>query len=343
MSIRKEIRRQIKKILMEETEYDEKYGFPIVKSTKSTGEAPSEEEYGEDLGDGKSRSGTVTFEGAKEPVNDSFLIRVLWEVIAGSGKRKGYQNLMKLDGGTVGVAHFASDGLGSLYDEMGNSVVKKYFSKYNPEITTVQSLKDATSMGYSRAGKPVYCRVKGETGKDPVPGSCWADMKWWKQGMYDFLRSGESEKIQNNAWLKTHGRPARDKALEYSKKDHPEWETRRGVAIACCLVNSGDVPLLNRYSKNGSRSPNETMEAYSKNRTEIIKNEKTGTETTKIKDIRARFIILNKLFPDPNFKPTLYSSHYKRSVGDLSGRGYFNQYKPPVETAKNKSGKSKKG
>jgi len=342
MSIRKEIRKQIKRLLKEEYETfpfgDPRYGLKIDK-----GAVPPEEEYGEDLGDGKSRSGTVTFEGAKESVNDSFLIRVLWEVIAGSGKRKGYQNLMKLDGGTVGVAHFAADGLGSLYDEMGNSVVKKYFSKHNPEIITVQSLKDATSMGYSKAGKPVYCRVKGEAGKDPIPGSCWADMKWWKQGMYDFLRSGESKKIQNNAWLKTHGRAARDKALEYSKKDHPEWETRRGVAIACCLVNSGQIPLLNRFSKNGSRSPNKTMEAYSKNRTEIIKNEEEGTKTTKIKDIRARFIILNKLFPDTSFKPTLYSSHYKRSVGDLRGQGYFNQYKPPAETAKtSKAGSEKK-
>ncbi len=57
-------------------------------------------------------------------------------VIARGGKSKNFTDVIALDGGTVGVAHFAAGGLGALYDSMGDSIVKNIFHR----ITVVSIL-----------------------------------------------------------------------------------------------------------------------------------------------------------------------------------------------------------
>ncbi len=223
--------------------------------------------------------------------SESFLLEVLHDVIAAKGKSKNYTDLTSLDGGTVGIAHFASDGLGGLYEAFGDDLVKKYFGKYKPDIDSVQALKDATYMGWkkSRTGLPVYCRDKG--GQKAVKGTCYRSMTWWVKGMKDFISSPESKKIQLEGWKKVTVKPA-DKVMDDWDK---EWFTKRGRAVGYCLVNSGGPSFLRRLAKGGKRSPNETIDAYS----------------AEHGSVRKRFRILNKMYPDPNFKPKSFPKSYK--------------------------------
>ena len=55
----------------------------------------------------------------------------LLKVIARDGKSKRYEDLLPLDGGTVGIAHFAVGGLAPLYRHMDT---KKYFNKSPEEM-----------------------------------------------------------------------------------------------------------------------------------------------------------------------------------------------------------------
>ncbi len=117
---------------------------------------------------------------------------VLNKVIARDGKSKNYTDLLPLDGGTVGIAHFATGGLASLYREMDT---RKYFGRSPDEMIS------------SFSGK---CRPVGKTGNDTGWG-CYSKA-WWHDGMARFLASPESVEIQNRAWLALM-RPAIDAAL----------------------------------------------------------------------------------------------------------------------------------
>ena len=221
--------------------------------------------------------------------SESFLLEVLHDVIAAKGRSKNYTDLTSLDGGTVGIAHFATDGLGGLYESFGDNLVKKYFGKYNPDIDSVQALKDATYMGWKKSGLPVYCRAKGT--QVPVEGTCYRSMSWWVKGMKDFIASPESKKIQLEGWKKVTVKPA-DEIMD---KWEDEWFTKRGRAVGYCIVNSGGQSMLNRLAKGGKRSPNETIDA----------------RCAEKGSVRKRWRILNKMYPDPNFKPKFQPESYK--------------------------------
>ena len=229
---------------------------------------------------------TVPYAGKGD---DTFLQEVLEKVIsgkAGGGKSKNYDDLFHLDGGTVGIAHFAARGLGSLYDAMGDTIVKNHFGQHKSEINSVQALKDATRVGSERDG---YCRLGSAKA---VEGTCWASMPWWKEGFKSFLSSNESKDVQNRAWKKVTVEPADNLMDSYGEN----WHTKRGRAIGYCLVNSGGPGLLKKFSKSGKNSPNETMEAYNRDKGRV----------------RSRFRILNKLYPDPNFIPSFKPDSYKQ-------------------------------
>ena len=244
-------------------------------------------------------------EKTPKKTENEFLMDVLWKVLAAEGLSKNWNAVHQLDGGTVGIADFAAEGLGGLYDRMGDETVKKHFQNFNPEVDSVKALKDKTDMGWIKNGKPVYCRAKRS--KHAVRGTCFASMNWWVKGMKAFLSSDEGKKIQYDAWLDVTVKPA-DKILAgYTNTavkgptgsflpPGDDWTSYRGRAIAYAIVNSYGPTGLPRFSKNGKRTPNEAMEAY---------NIKRGY-------VRKRMIIINRLYPDPNFKPTFEPASYNK-------------------------------
>ena len=113
--------------------------------------------------------------------------------------------------------------------------------------------------------------------------------------MREFLASSESKDVQFKAWQKVTALPAEKLISAWGG----EWNTKRGRSIAYSLVNSGGPSFLQKHAKNGKLSPNDAMEAYNR-----WYHAKEGGS------VRSRMRILNKLYPDPNFKPTFQPSKY---------------------------------
>jgi hypothetical protein len=161
----------------------------------------------------------------------------LWNVIARQGKSKNYSDLLPLDGGTVGIAHFAAGGLEALYRHMDT---KKYFNRSPEEMISKYSNN---------------CRPPGKKGNDRGWG-CYSK-KWWYQGMKKFLESPESVQVQKQTFIdKT--RPAIELALKNG------WHNPKQIAIAIGISNSlgkhGFAKLASAHHWNSES----TFKAYGK-------------------------------------------------------------------------------
>lgn len=161
--------------------------------------------------------------------------RVLKKVIARGGKSKNYTDLLKLDGGTAGIAHFAVGGLAPLYRHMDTV---KYFGRSPQEMIK----------SYSNA-----CRPTGREGNDTGWG-CYS-RKWWRDGMSSFLKSPESESIQNAAWSELMC-PVVDAALAHG------WSSERQIAIALSIANSVGARGFSTLAAKSKWSAEVTLAAY---------------------------------------------------------------------------------
>ncbi len=163
------------------------------------------------------------------------IIDVLSKVITREGKSKNYTDLIPLDGGTVGIAHFAVGGLAELYEYMDT---EKYFGKSKKEMIDKYSSN---------------CRPAGKSGNDKGWG-CYSK-PWWKQGMNDFLHSAGGESIQNNVWsLKM--KPVIEKVISEG------WNTERQIAIALGIANSMGNGGFNRLASKNNWDAEKTLKAY---------------------------------------------------------------------------------
>lgn len=160
---------------------------------------------------------------------------VLWFIIARNGRSKNYEDLIALDGGTVGIAHFAVGGLEQLYANMDT---QKYFSK---------------SQQIMRSNYAAGCRPPGRKGNDTGWG-CFSQ-QWWHQGMRNFLRSRDSKKIQRRAWLQLM-KPAINEALNH------DWRSDRELAIAISIANSKGTTGLTRLANKHEWDAEKTLEEY---------------------------------------------------------------------------------
>lgn len=160
---------------------------------------------------------------------------VLWKVISREGESKNYNDLLKLDGGTVGIAHFAYSGLGELYNNMNT---QKYFGKSKEEMISK----------YSKG-----CRPAGRSGNDTGWGCYYRD--WWRSGMERFLKSPESKKVQNKAWFEKMRTPIQN-ALNHG------WKTKRQMAIAMGIANSKGAGGFNSLASKNGWDAEKTLQAY---------------------------------------------------------------------------------
>jgi len=160
---------------------------------------------------------------------------VLWKVIAREGKSKNYTDITPLDGGTVGIAHFAVGGLGELYEHMDT---QKYFGKSKEEMIKK----------YSNS-----CRPSGKSGNDSGWG-CYSQ-SFWKKGFERFLKSSESKKVQDKAWGEKM-RKVVDNATSHG------WTTRRQIAIALGIANSKGAGGFNSLAGANGWDAEKTLRAY---------------------------------------------------------------------------------
>ncbi len=162
---------------------------------------------------------------------------VLYKVISREGQSKKYTDLIPLDGGTVGIAHYAVGGLAELYSHMDTM---KYFGKSQQEMINNYSTK---------------CRPSGKSGNDTGWG-CYSQT-WWRDGFKKFLASSDSKKIQDKAWsLKMKG--AIEKAISKG------WNTPRQIAIALGISNSRGTSGFITMATNNNWDAEKTIKAYVK-------------------------------------------------------------------------------
>ena len=150
----------------------------------------------------------------------------IWNVLAREGKSKNYTDLIALDGGTVGICHFAHGGLNSLYDKMSEDVAQSLFGRSVSEL------------------KAVDCAGTTPRGKNDNGTGCWS-RSWWKSGMEKLTSNPDYNYIQDAACRGSRGR-----ATKYALDKG--WATDREMAIAIGVSNSlGNGGFRTLASKNG--------------------------------------------------------------------------------------------
>jgi hypothetical protein len=175
------------------------------------------------------------FETYEQVAASDLPIKVLTEVIARGGQSKTYTDLLPLDGGTVGIANFATGGLASLYREMDT---QKYFGR-----STEVMISDFSDK----------CRPAGKSGNDTGWG-CFSKA-WWHNGMEKFLASPESKDTQNRAWLALM-RPSIEAALAKG------WTDSRSLAIAMGITNSVGSGGFKTLAASHGWKPEQVLTAY---------------------------------------------------------------------------------
>ncbi len=160
---------------------------------------------------------------------------ILWKVISRKGESKNYEDIIPLDGGTVGIAHFAVGGLAELYEHMDT---EKYFGKSKDEMIS----------NYSNS-----CRPSGMNGNDTGWGCYSKD--FWRAGMERFLNSSESKKIQDKAWGEKM-RSVVGNAVSHG------WTSKRQIAIALGVANSKGAGGFNSLAGANDWDAERTLAAY---------------------------------------------------------------------------------
>jgi hypothetical protein len=159
---------------------------------------------------------------------------ILANVISANGSKK-YTDVLPLDGGTVGIAHYAVGGLAELYNEMDT---EKYFGKSKSEMIS----------NYSNG-----CRPSGKSGNDTGWG-CYSK-SWWRDGMTKFVKSSESKKVQDTAWAKKMKKVV-DSAISKG------WNKPRQIAIATGIANSFGASGFNSLATKNNWDSEKTLAAY---------------------------------------------------------------------------------
>ena len=153
---------------------------------------------------------------------------ILWNVIAAQGKGKNFTDIIPLDGGTVGIAHFAVGGLAGLYNAMDTQY---YFGKSKQEMVDK----------YSTA-----CRSK----------NCYG-MEFWYNGMRKFVNDlNYAKNVQLKAWDQSKGIPVSNLIASHG------WNTNRELAIALGITNSMGQGGFTNLAKNNGWNAEATLNAY---------------------------------------------------------------------------------
>jgi len=147
-----------------------------------------------------------------------------------SGKR--WDDVFPLDGGTVGIGHFASDGLPKLYDVMTDDDVRE-------TGMTVAELKS------------IDCKSK----------HCYNNIPGWKESMKRFASNRANQGKQLKAWLNVTALPAEDEIRGFGEKGK-RWQTDRGRAIAYGIANSMGGPAMGRLAKRNKLDPEKSLKDY---------------------------------------------------------------------------------
>ena len=156
--------------------------------------------------------------GDTEPAPADWAETTLYHVISKKEKSKKFTDVIPLDGGSIGIAHFATSGMFSLYKAMGDTVAQKYFGRSVSQLSSFSRQRNK-------------CQGTNETATNDNGTGCYS-VGWWRSGMEKFTAGPESKAIQTAAWMSSKAGPASEKAKTHG------WVTGRQFAIAAGISNS---------------------------------------------------------------------------------------------------------
>lgn len=204
-----------------------------------------------------------------------FILDVVKDVLSDSGKSKNYTDIIPLDGGTVGIAHFATGGLAGLYRKMGDVLIQKYFGNdKNNQPMTVKKMVD----NYSDNCLPD--KYSGEAENDTGWG-CYSGGHNplginWKDGMTKFLNDASNNTIQDDAIVSS-----REGSVNIAETKG--WNTPFEWAVAIGISNSKGNGGFRKLAEKNNWDAQATLKAYV--------DEKSSNHRKK------RFDLIYKYFP----------------------------------------------
>lgn len=178
------------------------------------------------------------------PAPDTWMENTLWLVVANSGKSKNYTDVIPLDGGSVGIAHYAAGGLDGFVEAMGDAQAQKHFGKSVAEI-----------LAFHKSRPNGKCTGTTPSGKNDNGTGCYAE-DWWKQGMISFVQDPESKAIQTKLWFESKGK----KSSAAAKSNG--WVTARQFSIASGIANSLGTGGFKKLAAENGWDAERTLAAY---------------------------------------------------------------------------------
>ena len=189
--------------------------------------------------------------GDASQLDPNWATKTLRMVIANNYKSKKYTDVLALDGGSIGIAHFAAGGLNSLYRAMGDSITQKYFGRSVSALISFSKSKDTGAKGSGP------CKGSTGVGKNDDGTGCYA-VDWWRRGMEAFVKDPRSQEIQDSAWYKSKAKGV----SAVIGTDPYGWSTSRQYAIAAGIANSKGVGGFKRLAAANGYDAEKTLAAY---------------------------------------------------------------------------------
>jgi len=180
--------------------------------------------------------------GDTTPAPADWAETTLYYVVSKKEKSKKWDDVIALDGGSIGIAHFAAGGLYSLYSTMGDDVSQKYFGR------SVSQLK-------SFSGQKNKCKGSTPQSENDNGSGCYST-DWWRSGMQKFTAGPESKRVQTAAWMSSKAGPASEKAKAHG------WVTGRQFAIAAGISNSLGVGGFTKLAGKAAWDAEKTLLGY---------------------------------------------------------------------------------
>jgi len=227
-------------VLLEENDLFERIGTSAGK--KAGGTSRDYSAVGRKSSDAESASSCSWNKGAPAAISSDWKEKTLTDVISGGGSSKKFDDVLPLDGGTVGIAHWAAGGIKSLL-------------KANPDAP--QPPGGARDCRKDPDGTSSVSRGKNASPDSPgcflEPGT--DNKNSWVGKMKKWLASNQDKQIAH--WNKTKA----DEPAALARAQG--WNTSRHMAIAAGVSNSlGKGGFANLAKKNGW-DPEKTLAAYS--------------------------------------------------------------------------------
>lgn len=209
-------------------------------------------------------------------LNDEFFDKIIYGVIAHApsvfgGTGKAFNDLFSLDGGTMGIAHYARGGLADFLEDM----IDKYgYSTFFSRGSKSEVIEIAKSGVKNR-----------DVRKGAEPGGAYY-VSWVKAGLEKIAGNSKYDKDQYNFLKKKRLRAI--KAV-YNSFGDKGWNTERAFAITGAIANSygGGFYKKSWMKKYMDRGPDFTAYYY---QYKFGENDFSGHKSTRIK-------IINQMFP----------------------------------------------